>query len=133
MAFPIDIKYIIESETELGIEFPYGFKQKMMKLNGGELITQDDDWQLHPFFDKSDKKRISRTCNHIVLETKQAKKWNNFPLNAIAIATNGCGDQLILLPLDDNEKKLGEKIFLWFHETGETQQVAETINELIED
>jgi hypothetical protein len=133
MAFPIDIKYIIETETELEVEFPYEFKQKMINLNGGELITQDDNWQLYPFFDKSDKKRISRTCNHIVLETKQAKKWNGFPQNAIAIATNGCGDKLILLPVGGNEKKLGENIFLWFHETGKTQEVAETISELIEE
>ncbi|HEX8017686.1 MAG TPA: SMI1/KNR4 family protein [Flavobacterium sp.] len=133
MAFPIDLKYIIETERELEVEFPYEFKQKMINLNGGALITEDDDWQLYPFFDKSDKKRISRTCNHIVLETKQAKKWSGFPLNAIAIATNGCGDKLILLPLDTNEKKLGENIFLWFHETGKTQEVAETISELIEE
>ncbi|MCI9845237.1 SMI1/KNR4 family protein [Flavobacterium pectinovorum] len=133
MAFPIDIKYIIETETELEVEFPYEFKQKMMNQNGGELITEDDDWQLYPFFDKSDKKRISRTCNHIVLETKQAKEWSNFPPGAIAIATNGCGDQLVLLPLDSNVRKLGEKIFLWFHETGRTQEVARTISELIEE
>lgn len=131
MPFPIDVKYIIETEGHLGVEFPYEFRQKMINQNGGELITEEDDWQLYPFFDKSDKKRISRTCNHIVLETKQAKEWHSFPENAIAIATNGCGDYLILLPLESNAKKLSEKIYSWFHEKGEIEEVAKNITELI--
>ena len=35
MAFPIDVKYIIETEEHLGVEFPYEFKQKMINQNGG--------------------------------------------------------------------------------------------------
>ena len=98
MPFPLDPKYIQETEDELGLLFPEKFKNKMGNENGGEIITDEDEWQLYPFFDKSDNKRISRTCNHIGLETKQAKEWDNFPPNAIAIATNGCGDHLVLLP-----------------------------------
>ena len=98
MPFPIDMKYITETEKELGLVFPDKFKSKMTKENGGELIPDDDDWQLFPFFDKSDKKRISRTCNHIGLETKQAHEWDNFLNNGVAIASNGCGDLLVLLP-----------------------------------
>ena len=131
MAFPVDLKYIIETEEELGVSFPALFKEKMTAENGGEAITENDNWNLYPFFDKSDKKRISRTCNHIVLETKQAREWDNFPLNAIAIAGNGCGDYLILISLDNN-KKLSEHIYLWHHETGDYEQVAENIKELIE-
>ncbi|WP_286965046.1 SMI1/KNR4 family protein [Flavobacterium sp. UBA4854] len=132
MAFPIDIKYIIETEDELGVKFPKLFKEKMIKENGGEAETEYDYWNLYPFFDKSDKKRISRTCNHIILETKQAKEWSNFPLNAIAIAGNGSGNQLILIP-SDNSEMLSEEIFFWNHETGEKEKVAESIQELIED
>ncbi|KRD63132.1 cell wall assembly protein [Flavobacterium sp. Root935] len=131
MAFPVDLKYIIETEEELGVSFPTLFKEKMTAENGGEAITENDNWNLYPFFDKSDKKRISRTCNHIVLETKQAREWDNFPLNAIAIAGNGCGDYLILISLDNN-KKLSEHIYLWHHETGDYEQVAEDIKGLIE-
>ena len=126
MPFPVDIKYIIETEQELGLVFPNSFKSKMTKENGGELMTEDNDWQQFPFFDKSDNKRISRTCNHIILETKQARMWNNFPDNAIA--SNGSGDNLILLPFDNNNKKLKEEIYLWQHETGDIQLVAQTID-----
>lgn len=130
MPFPIDIKYIFETENELEVEFPDLFKKKMIEENGGELETKNDDWQLYPFFDKSDRKRISRTCNHIVLETKQAREWNNFPLNAIAIASNGCGDQLIFLP-SDSKGKLNEEIYFWSHETGKTNKVADNIDQLM--
>lgn len=133
MPFPVDIKYIIETEQELGLVFPDSFKSKMTKENGGELFTDGDDWQLFPFFDKSDKKRMSRTCNHIVLETQQARTWDNFPGNGIAIASNGSGDNLILLLLDNDNKKLREEIYLWQHETGDIQQVAKTIDELTEE
>ncbi len=131
MPFPIDVKYIIETEEQLGLRFPPLFKEKMTKENGGEVATEYDDWNLYPFFDKSDKKRMSRTCNHIVLETKQARKWNNFPLKGIAIAGNGCGDQLILIPLDDDKEKLSETVYFWYHETGALERVGENINELI--
>jgi len=132
MPFPIDEKYINETETELGLQFPDKFKQKMIIENGGEILTDEDDWQIYPFFDKSDNKRISRTCNHIGLETKQAKEWDNFPANAIAIATNGCGDHLILLPLKTINNKLGDAIYHWSHENGDISKIAESIEELIE-
>lgn len=131
MPFPVDEIYIKETESELSLDFPEKFKLKMIEENGGEIITDEDEWQIFPFFDKSDNKRISRTCNHIVLETKQAKEWDNFPVNAIAIATNGFGDHLILLPLANNNKKLGDEIYFWFHETGEITKIAESIDELI--
>lgn len=133
MAFPIDIKYIIETEQELGLAFPDNFKSKMTQVNGGDLMTEDDDWQLFPFFDKSDNKRISRTCNHIILETNQAKQWDNFPVNGIAIGSNGCGDLLLLLPTKEDNRKLSDEIFMWFHETGETEKIADSINELNDD
>ncbi|AXE16735.1 SMI1/KNR4 family protein [Runella rosea] len=130
MAFPVEVKYIIETEQEIGLVFPPCFKVKMKKENGGELMTEEDDWQLFPFFDKSDKKRMSRTCNHLVLETKQARKWGNFPNEGIAIASNGCGDFLLLLPTKKDSKILSDEIFLWLHETGKIEKVADTIDEL---
>lgn len=133
MPFPIDIKYILETEDELGIEFPEQFKKKMIFQNGGEILTVEDTWQLFPFFDKSDRNRIRRTCNHIIVETEEAKECNNFPENAIAIATNGLGDNLILLPSEKNSRILKEEIYLWLHETGEVIEIAKTITDLTEE
>ncbi|MFV0293744.1 MAG: SMI1/KNR4 family protein [Paracoccus sp. (in: a-proteobacteria)] len=131
MPFPIDLKYIEETEKELGLIFPDIFKAKMKKENGGEIETENDNWQIIPFFDKSDKKRISRTSNHIVLETKQIRNWSNFPTDGIAIASNGSGDHLVLLPTKENNKILSDEIYSWYHEIGTTEKVADNITELI--
>lgn len=133
MPFPIDQKYIHETETELGFIFPDKFKKRMIKENGGEILTEEDEWQIFPIFDKTDKKRISRTANHIVLETMQAREWDEFPRSGIAIGTNGFGDYLVLLPDENQPDKLGETIFVWFHETGELTQISNSIDELIDD
>ena len=131
MPFPIDLKYIEEAERELGVLFPDNFKAKMVAENGGDVETDDEDWQLFPFFDKADHKRIARTSNHIILETKEAREWNNFPIKGVAIASNGYGDKLVFLNISEDSKELGEDIFIWYHETGEIVKVANSISELL--
>lgn len=132
MAFPVDEQYIIETEKKLGLKFPKTFKDKMKIENGGELETADHSWTIHPFFDKTDIKRIKRTTNNIILETKHAREWDNFPKNGIAIGDNGTGDKLILLPSDIDPTILSEKIYFWSHETDEITKVADDINEFVE-
>jgi hypothetical protein len=103
-----------------------------MKIkNGGEIDTDDDSWTIHPFFDKSDIKRIKRTTNNIILETKSSREWVDFPQTAIAIGDNGTGDKLILLPVDNNSNQLQDTIYFWFHETGEVTKLADSIDDLM--
>lgn len=130
MPFPIELKYIIEAEKEAGFKFPKIFKEKMQKENGGEYFAEDEDWFLFPFFDKSSTKRLSRTCNHILLETKKAKEWENFPKNAFVIGENQSGDFLILK--EKEPKELGDEIYIWYHDNGEVIKVAQSINEFEE-
>ncbi|WP_243472776.1 SMI1/KNR4 family protein [Winogradskyella sp. MH6] len=132
MPFPIDIKYIIETESELNVKFPTEFKNQMIKSNGGELLISDEfGFELHPFFDKSDRKRISRTCNHIALETKNARKWSGFPDNGIAIGADGFGNQLILT--HNGNGNLTDELYFWNHETRHIEKIAESINKLYID
>ena len=130
MPFPTSIQYIRDAEQELNVIFPDGFKSRMLKMNGGELETDDDVWQLFPFFDKSDKKLMSRTSNHIVLETGEAREWKGFPERAVAIASNGCGNYLILMPAYPGHNSLKENIYVWHHENGEITQLASAIDVL---
>jgi len=127
MPFPVDLKHIEELESDLGLKFPEIYKTKMIEENGGQIHTDEDEWILFPFWDKSDNKRISRTCNHIGLETKNAKMWKYFPKDAVAIGQNGSGDFMILIPDKSFPSKLTDKIYVWFHETGEIHEVAENI------
>ncbi len=130
MSFPINHKYIVEAELELKVKFPTKFKTRMIQSNGGELISDEFDFELYPFFDKSNKKRISRTCNHIVLETKNARKWNGFPQSGIAIGSDGLGNQIILTHKGNG--MLGEDVYFWSYETGKIERIGKSINELEE-
>ena len=102
----------------------------MIKSNGGELSPEEFGFELYPFFDKSDRKRISRTYNHIGLETKNAREWDGFPENAIAIASDGFGNQIILI--HNGNGILKNEIYFWDHETREVEKIANSINELDE-
>jgi hypothetical protein len=132
MPFPVNEIYIKQTENKLGVEFPPSFKMKMMQENGGELMTEEDDWQLFPFFDSSDKKRLSRSANDIVHETESAKKWHNFPPDCIAIASNGSGDLLVFKRIAIQSRKLEETVYFWSHDTGELQMVASSFSGLIQ-
>lgn len=127
MAFDLDEKYIVECEKELGATLPPNYRSAIKQENGGEIETDEDTWEQYPIFDKSDKKRLSRTCNHIIAETKYCEGWNGFPENAVAIANNGFGDQMVFLK---SSNKLGNKVYFWSHETGELSVLAEDFSEL---
>lgn len=128
MPFPVDEQYINETEANLKVKFPPKYRCKMMEENGGEIETEDFYFQLHPFFDKSNKKRISRTCNHIGLETNNAQAWTDFPENAIVIGSGGSGDLIFLEHNGDGT--LSENVYLWDH--GEIEEIAESILELVD-
>jgi len=129
MPFPIDKKYIGETESELNVKFPSEFKKRMIKSNGGELLISNEfEFELHPFLDKSNRKRISRTCNHIGLETKNAFEWNGFPKNGIAIGADGFGNKLILTHNGNGD--LTDELHFWNHETKKAEKIAESINKL---
>ncbi len=130
MPFPIDEKYIIETESELNVKFPLEFKNRMKKSNGGKLVTNEFEFELYPFFDKSDRKRISRTCNHIALETKNAREWNGFPEYGIAIGSDGFGNLIILTHNGDGI--LTDEIYFWNHEIAQMEKIAESIIKLDE-
>jgi len=130
MTFPVDEKYIEATEKTLGVQFPTSFRAKMLEENGGEVEAPPDAWNLYPFFDTSDKKRLKRTSNDIVRETQSARKWPGFPERAIAIGSNGCGDQLVFLLKENSESVLDTPVYWWVHETGKVSKVKEDFSEL---
>ena len=113
MAFPVEVALIHEAERQLGRKLPMDLRVRLHRDNGGDVRAAGDYWRLFPVFDRADRQRIARTANHIVLETKAARKRPNFPQDAIAIAENGGGDYLII-------RGESEVIEFWDHETGES-------------
>lgn len=129
MPFPVDSVFIARAAEKLGIRLPLSYIAHMQRSNGGTVDAADQTWQLFPVYDDSDGKRIARTCNDIVRETKIARKWPGFPSNGVAIASNGAGDNLVFVPNDSGER-LAEVVHLWDHETGELTAVADDFGEL---
>lgn len=130
MPFPVDEKYIVQTEQKLGVRFPESFRAKMQAENGGEVETSPDAWRLYPFFDTSDKKRLKRTSNDIVRETQSARKWESFPPDAVAIGANGGGDQLVFLR-SSQSGNLGPAVYWWDHETGTVHELAVDFSQLM--
>jgi SMI1/KNR4 family protein SUKH-1 len=130
MPFPVDIKYVHEAENKLGTKFPASFVTKMVKSNGGAVSTSIDSFELHPFMDSSDRKRLARTCNDIVRETTHARSWPDFPPTAVAVGANGGGDRLVLIPQSDRPDLLSHQVYWWDHETGRIELVADDFSDL---
>ena len=128
MSFPIESAEIAKTETRTGFTFPLGLKARLAKDNGGEGQFAGDRWRLVPFLDTSDRKRIARTCNDIVRETLSMREWRGFPADAFVVAQNGGGDCLIIRPETKGATQLGETIYLWDHETGKYEPVAESLD-----
>ncbi|MGF1736839.1 SMI1/KNR4 family protein [Photobacterium satsumensis] len=97
MSFNLDEKFIVEAESVLAGSLPASYRFAMMQSNGGEVEADDDEWEQYPILDKTDRKRFSRSCNNIITETESCMGFGCFPENAVAIASNGCGDQLVPL------------------------------------
>jgi hypothetical protein len=120
--FPVGEDQIEEAEAQLGRALPRALRTRLMRDNGGEIEVDgypgdDPVWSLHPVWEASDRRRMARTANHIVRETREAHdSIADLPAAALVIADNGSGD--LLLVLDDDE------VVWWDHETGEVEPVT---------
>ena len=128
MPFDLSDEFIIAAEQALGAALPDDYKAAMRQSNGGEVEANTDSWTLYPIADKTDRKRLARTANHILVETQGCREWPKFPEHALAIACNGTGDQLVYLR---NGHCFGLKVYAWSHETGELEVVADSISQLL--
>lgn len=112
MGFPVDEPAIARGEQQLGRRLPEALRERLMRDNGGEIEVDGGIRRLHPVFDTTDRKRISRTANHIIRETESAREGRHgFSDAAVVIAADGSGDLIILLPDTDD-------VQLWLHEDG---------------
>lgn len=127
MPFDLDEAFILEAEQELGARLPASYRRALARSNGGEIEAAGDVWQLHPIADRSDRKRIARTANHILREAAVLRDWPGFPVGALAIAANGSGDRLVLVR---GPTAFEPAIHLWSHETGTLEPVAQDFGEL---
>jgi len=128
MAFDISEEQVAATEVELGRKLPPRYRSMMMANNGGTAFDDEDQWDVHPIRDTSDRKRLSRSCNHVLAETKSAQEWRGFPKDALAIGGNGFGDVMLLLPSPSDPSVYGDRIYAFWHETGEVKPLADDLS-----
>ncbi len=127
MPWPVAQTYVEACENALGVAFPHSYRRAMMTLNGGAVLCDGDRWDLHPIWDKSDRKRLKRTANDVARETLAKARWSGWPDHAICIAANGTGDALMLLA---QASAPDDAVYRWCHETGKTTKIARDFAQL---
>jgi len=128
MAFDISDEQVALTEASLGRRLPPVYRAMMIANNGGTAFDDDDQWDVHPIKDGSDRKRLSRSCSHILVETKAAQQWQGFPSDALAIGGNGFGDVMLLLPSDSDASVYADQIYAFWHETGEVKPLTDDLS-----
>ncbi|WP_412564208.1 SMI1/KNR4 family protein [Thalassobius sp. MITS945101] len=127
MSLPLDEKFVVQAEQKLGARLPADYRAAMCGRNGGTVFHLNEEWRLHPIADTSDRKRLKRTFNDVVLETKAMAKWTGWPEHAVAIASNGAGDALVFLR---SGRSCETAVYLWNHETGALTLLVQSFAEL---
>jgi hypothetical protein len=131
MAFPTSETMIPKAEEALGLRLPESLRRYLLSENGGEIDADSDSWVVFPVADSSDRKRLSRSANHIVRETAHARGWSGFPPDAVAVASNGSGDFLVLKPDPSDSGQADSAVFRWDHETRQLIWIAADWAELL--
>ena len=130
MSFPISESEILKSEQKIGIRFPDSFRKAMMSENGGCVMAREMEWEIYPFFDTSDRKRLARTANDILRETVQVRNWEGFPEGGWAIANNGYGDILFFKRAPNDENIFENTVYAFWHETRNIETIAKDFSDL---
>ncbi|MGC1495347.1 MAG: SMI1/KNR4 family protein, partial [Sulfitobacter sp.] len=108
---------------------PKDYCEMMALENGGRINLGREQWWLHPIFDMTDKKRIKRTCNHVLLETRNRAEYGGFPGNGLEIAGSGGGDALLFL-FEDGQ--CADDVFEFDHDAHVVRKTKWTARDLLE-
>jgi hypothetical protein len=129
--FPVEWKYIEETQRKLSVRFPLDYVVRMKRENGSTVSIDDEVWFLFPIYDTTDERRIKRTCNDVCHETKEARLAGvGFPPAGVAIADNGAGDRLFFLPEADDAERLRDTVFCFRLHGGEIVDTELSFGEL---
>lgn len=121
MAFSTESRFIEAAERRLGTRLPELFRGDLLKSNGGEVKVMELSWELNPVHDSADQERSRRTAVDIVHATEDARKWRGFPVGAVAIGEDGCGNYLVFLPDEQRPAELAPALYVWWHEGAELE------------
>ncbi len=123
-------EWLDEAEVALGRRLPSTLRALLKERNGGQLYAMDDAREVHPVWDKRDRRHLTRTCNNLVAETKGCRELSSFPAEALAIAESN-GDRLVLMPLDATQ--YGDAVYFWDAHGDEVERLADSVWDLVDE
>jgi cell wall assembly regulator SMI1 len=116
----VDESDIKTAEDKLGAVFPDQYKELFKLVNNAEI----GEWILYPIKDHRNPKK---TWDDIVRQNTEVRE-EHMSEELIAIGDDGSGDKLCLKV---NDGKMGNEIYLWYHEDGELEEYASSLKEFI--
>ncbi|MGG1679712.1 SMI1/KNR4 family protein [Neobacillus sp. NRS-1170] len=113
----LDIKL---AEEKLGVIFPEQYKELFKLVNNAEI----GEWILYPINTQINPKK---TWDDVVRQNKEVRE-ERMSDDLIAIGDDGSGDILCFKMMNG---KMGDTIYLWYHETTELEEYAPNLEEFI--
>ncbi|MBX2801822.1 MAG: SMI1/KNR4 family protein [Myxococcales bacterium] len=123
-------QWLDEAEASLGRRLPASLRKLLKERNGGELYATDDVWEVHPVWDKRDRRYLTRTFNHLVAETESCREVDWYPADALAIAVCNA-DRLVLMPED--ETRYDDTVYFWDFHGEEVERIANSVLDLVDE
>lgn len=108
------------AEEKLGVIFPEQYKELFKLVNNAEI----GEWILYPIKTQINPKK---TWDDVVRQNKEVRD-ERMSEDLIAIGDDGSGDILCLKKMNG---KMGDTIYLWYHETTELEEYASNLEEFI--
>lgn len=111
---------IKSAEVQLGVAFPNQYKDLFKLTNNAQI----GEWTLFPI---KDPKNLKRSWDDIVRQNQDVRD-EGMAANLISIGEDGTGDKLCFRIVDT---VMDNKVYIWYHETGEVEVIASNLKEFI--
>ncbi|OIK08326.1 SMI1/KNR4 family protein [Bacillus sp. MUM 13] len=108
------------AENELEAAFPKQYKE-LFKLSNNAQIGE---WTLFPI---KDPKNVKSTWDDIVRQNKEVRD-EAMASELISIGEDGTGDKLCFRM---GNVEVDNRLYIWYHETGEIEELASNLKEFI--
>ncbi|WP_285767509.1 SMI1/KNR4 family protein [Peribacillus sp. SI8-4] len=112
-----DIK---SAEVRLGVCFPKQYKELFKQTNNAQIA----EWTLYPI---KDNKNVKKTWDDIVRQN-QDEREEGMAADVLTIGEDGTGNKICFRIVD---KAIDGKVYIWYHETAEMEELAANVKEFI--
>ncbi|WP_242919724.1 SMI1/KNR4 family protein [Pontibacter liquoris] len=123
-------KQVKLAEELLGVKFPDSYRASLLRDSAEIVKSNLSEWVVFPIPGEIRRGQEGHLYKELITENEDARRWDNFPNGALAIAGNDCGDYLVLLPSGEGSNELSDNVHYWWHSTGDVFPLGRTIENI---